>query len=513
MTDTTSNAKSDVYARFQTGSTAGRGSITGWTSCPLCCIQASTSYDNVVSDTHKILRHIPSNNDVINALSNPKQSKSVKLFSHGRGLASHLHAVHTPWNPGKAELKRRVAHQKRMENEQRRSSRGSGCCERPNKKAKLNVVIDDSIQVKWDPSNEEVEQWNQRIKELVNLVEFHSRISKDQDGESNPSGSIDEKVPVECSRLPSDKSVGTDRNGNAFPSYRDSLPTFLSAAANGDITTLRNHINDCDVNSNGNTNDFRIQHINRLISCRDRNGSTAEHWAAGGGHVECLTYLLELRDLVSRKLSGKQFDCKHSDQQDKSLMNHSYNKKIRRRRDGKTSLHYAARNGHISCIDLIISRSDTPFIDVPSGDGTTPLHMACYGGHASTVRHLVEKYHANVHAVNEWACGTGHWSAMSLGDDGTDSVINICSYLKDAGVDFVKAQNQGHSPLHKAASKNNRAVIEWLAGNTKEGVPRFSEDEIKLMGRPDKGGNAPSDIWLSVGGCIKFSQWIKKQFE
>ena len=47
--------------------TTGRGALAGWTRCPLCG------------------RH------------------SQKRFALGRGIATHLHAVHTPWKPGKVE--------------------------------------------------------------------------------------------------------------------------------------------------------------------------------------------------------------------------------------------------------------------------------------------------------------------------------------------------------------------------------------------------------------------------
>ena len=53
----------------------------------------------------------------------PDTTKSLKLFSHGRGLAAHIHAVHTPWKPGKAEIKRCKALQRRRENEKK--SRGN----------------------------------------------------------------------------------------------------------------------------------------------------------------------------------------------------------------------------------------------------------------------------------------------------------------------------------------------------------------------------------------------------
>ena len=331
------------------------------------------------------------------------------------------------------------------------------------------------------------------------------------------------------SSLDNEATKGRDRSGKVCLSYRESLPPFLSAAADGNLTMLKQCIcigegvgddkiarctrdatddaiqstttsrptrsNNCDPNGKN-----RI--IRSLLSLRDRNGSTAEHWAAGGGHVKCVAYLLELRDLVYiSEPNNDVLDARGSIERDDDTIS---NKKVRRRRDGKTSLHYASRNGHNAIIDLILSRPDAPSVDIASGDGTTPLHLACYGGHPSTVKHLIETHNANVSALNEWECGSAHWVAMSLGSEGPDRVIELCEYLKKSGVDFTARQKQGHAPLHKAASRKNRRVIEWLANSS-----NFTEEERARMCLPDVGGNLPSDIWINVGGDKEFALWMK----
>ena len=107
MTMNKPQAGGDVYARCSKGSTAGRGAIAGWTPCPLCCASSLVSASSNTQAIHELVSSIPNT------------TKSLKLFSHGRGLAAHLHAVHTPWKPGEAEVKRRKALLKRQENEKR----------------------------------------------------------------------------------------------------------------------------------------------------------------------------------------------------------------------------------------------------------------------------------------------------------------------------------------------------------------------------------------------------------
>jgi len=522
-------AVGDAYARCRTGSAAGRGSVDGWTPCPLCSSLQSSNFirlNGTYNGTYNL-----SDDCISKIMSNiPKSAKSVKLFSHGRGLAAHLHAVHTPWKPGKAELKRRKALQKRMENEQRKiqrlcSKKGGGSNngriddgeERCRKRLKVGhngsgsgINQQNTRKETYEPTEEEIMHWNQRVMEIVTLVESEAkklenttRCTDERNIDAHKSNTVEDTVEETCPQQ------GRDRSGNVFLSYRKSLHPFLAAAANGDLQAMQKCIGvnlenlsytiHADENVESRPLDpKRDDHVNSLLSLRDRNGSTAEHWAAGGGHLDCVSYLLELRDAIVKESFDKLVKTLNTEPPKTILPN----KKIRRRRDGKTSLHYAARNGHNDVIDLLLHRHDAS-PNIPSGDGTTPLHMACYGGHPSTVKHLVETHNADAFALNEWECGASHWAAMSLATKGEDKVIELCEYLKKCGVDFAVRQKQGHAPLHKAASRKNRHVIEWLAKST-----TFSEEERKLMGLPDTGGNKASDIWLSVGGEKEFGSWL-----
>lgn len=480
----------DAYARCRTGSTAGRGSITGWTPCPLCSSTLQLSEKSVwkiASSVHQ-------------------STKSVKLFSHGRGLSAHLHAVHTPWNPGRAELKRRKALNNRIENEHARRKKRpklSDDCD-----IDRDISQDDARKGKWEPSNEEIKEWNRRVMDIVALVESEAKkragLREDEDDASINASKGNKPQANSCQKYVDDNAdtEGRNRSGKVCHAYRESIPPFLAAAADGDLDALRTCINGANTIRDNeelpiqSLDPKRQEHVKTLLSLRDRNGSTAEHWAAGGGHLDCVSYLLYLRDIVYRE--------SHLMNTHVSEQAHNASTKVRRRRDGKTSLHYAARNGHNNIIDLLLARHDAPPVDARSGDGTTPLHMACYGGHPSTVKHLIEAHHADVFVVNEWECGVAHWAAMSIGKEGEEKVIDLCEFLKKSGVNFLMQQRQGHTPLHKAAARRNRHVIEWLAKPSS-----FSEEVRKSMGVKDVGGNHPSDIWLSVDGEEEFGLWMK----
>lgn len=447
----------DAYARMHGSCSKGRGSLSGWTPCPIC---SSNRVSPPLLDSRDFTDEV-----ICRVLRTIKSRKSVKLYSHGRGLAAHLHSVHTPWKPGNAELKRRRAILRRRRNEEARLTAvvdepGQG---REKKRRKLSP---DDEEDGAEPTEKDVLLWDRRVAEIVALVGTEAK----EGGDKVHNG------------------LGHDRSGNQIRSYRESLPPFLDAAASGDLDALKACVREDGGRKGGSKDD----HVQTLLSLRDRNGSLALHWAAGGGHIETLMYLLDLQDSV-RKVNPDDAICDNG-------------RRTERRRDGKTALHYAARNAHNNAIDILMARANATSIDVTSNDGSTPLMLACYGGHLSTVKHLVEKHNANLVVTNDWDCGVSHWAAMSLGLSGERDVTEICEYLAAKGVDFSYRQKQGHSPLHKAASRKNRHVILWLWTCTC--IPNHLK---KLMGEPDIGGNLPSDIWLSVGGCDDFFQWMKEE--
>lgn len=375
---------------------------------------------------------------------------SLKRFALGRGISAHLHAVHTPWKPGSVEQKKRRRLLQRQEAEMKRNN-------------SLLSQAREEASLMWDPTPQEEEQWAQRVLQIAAELEEQVKSNSSRD----------------CVK------PGIDRNGKQSQSYRQSLAPFLQAAADGDLTQLQAYANKCMNGPSEKQNDA----LRKLLDQKDRNGSIAEHWAAGGGHLACLEFLLKLRDSLPRL--SKESPTKI------------------RRRDGKTCLHYAARNGHSDCIQYLLQMGHR--VDERSGDGTTPLHMACYGGHVNAVQFLI-KAGANVHATNEWGCGSAHWVGMTKSSSSND-VRTLCQVLKAANVSFFIPQKQGHSPLHKAAQRQNRHVIEWLADADNEVGAGLSPEERKRAGEADFGGHRPSEIWLSLGGEESFAAWMKHTFE
>ena len=402
MTTPTRKRKADVLGRLETSDASGRGATSGWTTCPLC-----GRYSN-------------------------------KRYALGRGIASHLHALHTPWKISKiaTKIKRR---------EVERHAAKSKC------QVTLNVLtINEAATSSWEPSEQEQVDWAQRVMEIT----------------------------AELNNCPNDFiEPGLDRTGKKANTYKDSLPEFIQAAVDGNLTQLHallQSVTDCDA-------------IMRLLDTKDRNGSIAEHWAAGEGRLDCLKFLLQRRNDLPKSSDEK-----------------AYNN-TQRRRHGKTAMHFAARNGRLEVIHFLLE-ANAAAVDVPSGDRTTPLHLALYGGHLAAA-HLLLHNGADPLATNDWECGSAHWIAMTKG--GEEDTRAICNLLLDRGVCFDVAQKQGHFPLHKACQRGNKYFVEWLTQPKGRGGAGFSTAQLEAMGQPDNGGHKPSEIWRSAGGDENVAKWME----
>jgi len=125
----------------------------------------------------------------------------------------------------------------------------------------------------------------------------------------------------------------------------------FEAARNGDLETVK-----------------RIFRTSRGLLVMDEQGATPVHWAAFGGHVNVLEYLLD-------NLGFPPND---------------------RNRDNVTPLHWAAYNGHRSAVDFLISRGAG--IEARDSGGRTPLLVAAATGQADVVDYLIQKG-ADINAV------------------------------------------------------------------------------------------------------------------
>jgi ankyrin repeat protein len=89
----------------------------------------------------------------------------------------------------------------------------------------------------------------------------------------------------------------------------------------------------------------------------DRRGASPLMWAAGGGYIEMVRYLVE------------ECGCDPSQGQ-----------KGKRSFSGRTALHWAARNGHFRVVEYLVNCSRVD-LEAATIDGTAAFGWACWQGH------------------------------------------------------------------------------------------------------------------------------------
>lgn len=235
----------------------------------------------------------------------------------------------------------------------------------------------------------------------------------------------------------------------------------------------------------------------------DKYSSTLLHYAAGAGALEtCRRVLLLLRTTSTTTTTTWNNNCQVTPLRKSS-------------KNGRTALHWAARNGHTEICRLLVSFTNTD-VDVEAKGQVTPLQLAIWQAHLTTSKTLNE-LGANPHYINGWGCGVAHWLAKSphfgnlllgieeqqreqqqqqqrekdpshamssfcLQNDGhlpasypitaeiKQSIEDIfgrttacCHWLFDTcQVPFENANDHGQTPVHKAAFSGNMPMLCYL---------------------------------------------------
>ena len=102
-------------------------------------------------------------------------------------------------------------------------------------------------------------------------------------------------------------------------------------------------------------------------------------------------------------------------------------------------------------------------------DGTVALHYAVWQGHLHVCKWLVYEAGCDLAHCNSFGCNAVQWAAQ------TDN-LGMCRWLAAAGVHVSIINNNGHSALHKAATKGQSRVCEWLLNEECLGLLHLQAD-------------------------------------
>jgi ankyrin repeat protein len=267
---------------------------------------------------------------------------------------------------------------------------------------------------------------------------------------------------------------------------RESLPVGLRFARDGLLSSLRALVSDTGWDPTG-------------CDSVDANGSCALHWAAGRGRLAICKFLVHELGENPRRAQN---------------------------RDGRTAMHWAARNGRVETLRWLVTKCGVS-VDEATNDGTTPFMWCVWGGggaeveasetkttekeenktkdedvvdsdedvvdFAGALSFLTSDAKCDVHATNAFGCNASQWAAQRKFGS-----VAMCLYLQNVGVDLKVTNGNGHSAIHKAAVKGNRAACEWLLGAGGLGLPHLNADGD---------GNTPGEM-ARLEGHEDLAAWL-----
>jgi ankyrin repeat protein len=210
---------------------------------------------------------------------------------------------------------------------------------------------------------------------------------------------------------------------------------------------------------------------------RDRKGASPVIWAAGGGHLEMVRFLVEA------------CGCDPNQPQDG-----------KRSFSGRTPLHWAARNGHLHMVEYLV-RDCKVDVEASTIDGTTAFGWASWQGHLEVMDFLLEHGCCNIHAVNAFGCNAVLWAAQGKGDN------TIMEWLQAHGCDMICTNHNGHGVFHKAAQRGHGLMCQWFFQNHVEAATSSDlRSALRLIG-PDTEGYCASDL-AGIEGHIELAETL-----
>ncbi|CAG8751566.1 15697_t:CDS:2 [Gigaspora margarita] len=174
-----------------------------------------------------------------------------------------------------------------------------------------------------------------------------------------------------------------------------------------------------------------IKKYNAEVNCKNQNGKTALHWAAKNGYTSIIEALMKNKARVD--------ECDNN---------------------GDSSLFYAVKAGRKKGINILINHQAN--VNHTNKNGEIALHKAAYHAYQEIVRILIEK-NANIKAVSNNGWTTLHFAAAAGHVEHTETVKYLLEVEAKNEQDFNK---QYFYPIYFAAKKKYENIVKLLSEKT-----------------------------------------------
>ena len=158
----------------------------------------------------------------------------------------------------------------------------------------------------------------------------------------------------------------------------------------------------------------------------DKFGNTALMWAAGGGHLAAVRWLLEEMGVA---VDGAN-------------------------KDGRTALQWACKSGQVEAVGYLLDMANADPTHRMKDDSTA-FDWAVLSGHIPTMELLASHPRVDIQALNKFGCAAVQWAAAA-------GNVATLRWLQSQGVPLSHVNAARHGAIVKAAWKGHCEALQWL---------------------------------------------------